>query len=183
MSIVTQSPIYYAAMALHPRYKTYFKRFWRNKPTQLSTAHAKFLQVWAAYKPAAAATTPTPAPKPNMSSFDNAINAILDEDSEHTMEVEDEYDSWLKEPMWTSDQHKEGPTAVQYWLSLKLKYPNLSQLAIDVLTIPPLALIVSAFFRELTIYLSQKGGKLVRSYWLLWCACNGGLVQVLQPQA
>ncbi|KAG9385501.1 Dimer-Tnp-hAT domain containing protein [Pyrenophora tritici-repentis] len=71
-----------------------------------------------------------------MSSFDDAIDAILDEDGEHTLEVEDEYDSWLKEPMWTSDQHKEGPTAVQYWLSLKPKYPHLSRLAIDVLTIP-----------------------------------------------
>ncbi|KAG9387530.1 hypothetical protein A1F94_000422 [Pyrenophora tritici-repentis] len=56
---ILQSPIYYAATALHPRYKTYSKRFWRDKPTQLSTAHAKFLRVWAAYKPAAAATTPT----------------------------------------------------------------------------------------------------------------------------
>jgi hypothetical protein len=30
---ILQIPIYYAATALHPRYKTYFKRFWRNKPT------------------------------------------------------------------------------------------------------------------------------------------------------
>ncbi|KAG9378485.1 Dimer-Tnp-hAT domain containing protein [Pyrenophora tritici-repentis] len=99
---ILQSPIYYAATALYPRYKTYSKRFWRNKPTHSLTT----------------------------------IDAILDEDGEHTMEVEDEYDSWLKEPIWTSDQHKEGPTAVQYWLSLKPKYPHLSRLAIDVLTIP-----------------------------------------------
>jgi hypothetical protein len=52
------------------------------------------------------------------------------------MEVEDKYDSWFKEPMWTSDQHKEGLTAVQYWLALKPKYLNISRLAIDVLTIP-----------------------------------------------
>ncbi|KAF7449963.1 Dimer-Tnp-hAT multi-domain protein [Pyrenophora tritici-repentis] len=51
-----------------------------------------------------------------MSSFDDAIDAILDKDGEHTIE--------------------EGPTAVQYWLSLKPKYPHLSRLAIDVLTIP-----------------------------------------------
>jgi hypothetical protein len=38
--------------------------------------------------------------------------------------------------MWTSDQHKGGLTAVQYWLALKLKYLNLSRFAIDVLTIP-----------------------------------------------
>jgi hypothetical protein len=49
-----------------------------------------------------------------MSSFDDAIDAILDKDGEHTIEVEDEYDSWLKEPMWTSNQHKEGLTVVQY---------------------------------------------------------------------
>ena len=133
---ILQIPIYYAATALHLRYKTYFKRFWRNKPTQLSTAHAKFLRVWATYKPAAAATTSAPELKPIMSSFDDAIDAILDEDSEHIMGVEDEYDNWLKDPMWTSDQHKEGPTAVQYWLALKPKSPNLSRLAIDVLTIP-----------------------------------------------
>jgi hypothetical protein len=96
---ILQNPIYYAATALHLQYKTYFKRFWRNNPTRLSTAHAKFLRVWAAYKPAAVATTPTPAPKPTMSSFNDVIDAILDEDGEHTGEVEDEYDSWLKEPM------------------------------------------------------------------------------------
>ncbi|KAG9388990.1 Dimer-Tnp-hAT multi-domain protein [Pyrenophora tritici-repentis] len=117
----------------------------------MSTAHAKFLRVWAAYKPAAAATTPTPAPKPTMSSFDDAIDAILDEDGEHTLEVEDEYDSWLKEPMWTSDQHKEGPTAVQYWLSLKPKYPHLSRLAIDVLTIPASSSDCERVLRELAI--------------------------------
>jgi hypothetical protein len=71
-----------------------------------------------------------------MSNFGDAIDAIIDEESEHTIEVEDKYDSWLKEPMWTSDQHKEDPTAVQYWLALKPKYPNLSRLVIEVLTIP-----------------------------------------------
>ncbi|KAG9381602.1 Dimer-Tnp-hAT multi-domain protein [Pyrenophora tritici-repentis] len=92
-----------------------------------------------------------PAPKPTMSSFDDAIDAILDEDGEHTLEVEDEYDSWLKEPMWTSDQHKEGPTAVQYWLSLKPKYPHLSRLAIDVLTIPASSSDCERVLRELAI--------------------------------
>ncbi|KAG9375844.1 Dimer-Tnp-hAT multi-domain protein [Pyrenophora tritici-repentis] len=138
---ILQSPIYYAATALHPRYKTYSKRFWRDKPTIEHRAR----------EPAAAATTPTPAPKPTMSSFDDAIDAILDEDGEHTLEVEDEYDSWLKEPMWTSDQHKEGPTAVQYWLSLKPKYPHLSRLAIDVLTIPASSSDCERVLRELAI--------------------------------
>ena len=104
-------PVYFAATALHPRYKTYCKRFWREKPTQLSAAQARFQQLWARYKPARAAATPTAAPKPAISSFDDAIDSVLD-DNEVTIEEEDEYESWLKEPMWTSLQHKEGCTAV-----------------------------------------------------------------------
>ena len=70
-----------------------------------------------------------------MSSFDDVIDTKLG-DGEQTGEVSDEYDSWLKEPMWTSDQHKTGTTAVQYWVTLKPKYPNLSRLANDVLSVP-----------------------------------------------
>jgi hypothetical protein len=130
-----KSPVYYTATILHPRYKTYCKRFWRGKPAQLSAAHAKFEQLWSHYKPAYAAATTTPSVKPAMSSFDEAIDSILDGD-DVAIEAEDEYESWLKEPMWTAQQHKEGLTAVQYWQQLKPKYPNLSQLALDVLTIP-----------------------------------------------
>jgi hypothetical protein len=132
---IIQIPAYYAATALHPRYKAYFRHCWCSKPEQLHAAHAKFLQLWGAYKPTVAPATPMFCLKPAMSSFDNAIDTKLD-DGDQTEEVEDEYDSWLKEPMWTADQHKAGTTAVQYWVALKPKYPNLSRLAIDVLTVP-----------------------------------------------
>ena len=71
------------------------------------------------YKPDAAvtATTPTPRRKQSLRSFDDAIDNMLD-DGGHTVEEEDEYEGWLKEPMWTSDQHKTGITAVQYLPSL-----------------------------------------------------------------
>jgi hypothetical protein len=38
--------------------------------------------------------------------------------------------------VWTAEQHKDGPTAVSYWLLQRLKYPNLSQMALDLVTIP-----------------------------------------------
>lgn len=128
-------PVYYAATALHPRYKTYFKVFWRNKPTQLSHMHTKFQLLWSEYKPAPAATLTTAVRRPSISSFDEMIDSALDNDNEDVTE-DDELERWLKEPMWTSDQYKEGCTAVQYWKQLEPKYPNLSQLALDVLTIP-----------------------------------------------
>jgi hypothetical protein len=54
-------------------------------------------------KLAATATTLSPTLKPTISSLDDTTDAILDKDGEHIIEVEDEYDSWLKEPTWTSD--------------------------------------------------------------------------------
>lgn len=134
-----QTPVYYTATALHPRYKVYFKRVWRNKTPQLSLLQAQFQQVWAEYKPnCVAATTLTPSPKSKLSSFDDAIDSILDHDDSDDAAIEegDEYTRWLLEPMWTAKQHKEGPTALQYWQQLAPKYPNLSRLALDVLTIP-----------------------------------------------
>ena len=60
----------------------------------MNTAHTRFLRLWAVYKPDAAVTTtttPTPHGKSAMSSFDDAIDNILDAGG-HTVEVEDEYD-------------------------------------------------------------------------------------------
>lgn len=48
-----------------------------------------------------------------MSSLYDAVGTKLDDDKSKTEHVEDWYDGWLKELMWTSDQHKAVPTAVQ----------------------------------------------------------------------
>jgi hypothetical protein len=129
--------VYYAATALHPRYKHYFKRFWVNKPGLLHTTHLRFEHLWSTYKPAEAVATTTLRGSPGRatSSFDDAIDSVLDNDTD-SLGAEDEYNSWLTEPAWTADQYKFGCTAIEYWLQQRLKYPNLSQLAIDVMTIP-----------------------------------------------
>jgi hypothetical protein len=128
-------PVYYAATALHPRYKHYFKRFWVDKAALLHTTHLGFEHLWSTYKLADAAATTTLGSSLGRatSSFDDAIDSVLDQD---TGVAEDEYSGWLAEPAWTADQYKFGCTAVEYWLQQKPKYPNLSQLAIDVMTIP-----------------------------------------------
>ena len=79
--------------------------------------------------------TLTTSPGRATSSFDDAIDLILDNNTEMTTAA-DEYNSWLAEPAWTAAQYKSGCTAVQYWLQLRPKYPNLSQLALEVITIP-----------------------------------------------
>lgn len=71
-----------------------------------------FSQLWGQYKPAAAETTIKAAPKHTISSFDDAIDSILDDDSEMTS-VADEYEGWLREPAWRAVQYKEGCTVAQ----------------------------------------------------------------------
>jgi hypothetical protein len=95
-----ESPVYYTATILHPRYKTYCQRLWRNKPDLLHVAHTGFLQLWAPYKPTDAITTsPISLPKHAMSSFDDAIHSILDAGNSDCDAMEkDEYEEWLEEP-------------------------------------------------------------------------------------
>jgi hypothetical protein len=130
-------PVYYAATALHPRYKHYFKRFWVHKTGLLHTTHLRFEHFWSTYNPveAAATTTLRGSPGRATSSFDDTIDSVLDNDTD-SLGAEDEHNSWLTEPAWTADQYKFGCTPIEYWLQQRLKYPNLSQLAIDVMTIP-----------------------------------------------
>ena len=110
-------PVYYAATALQPRYKTHFKVFWRKKRTKLSYVHARFQLLWSEYKPTPETTLTAAARKAPIGSFDEAIDSVLDNDNEETI-VQGELESWLREPMCTSDQYKEGCTAVQYWRQL-----------------------------------------------------------------
>jgi hypothetical protein len=54
-------------------------------------------------------------------------------------EVLDEYDHWRQfEPCWQREYYedKKSNSPVKYWQQLQSRYPNLSRLAIDVLTIP-----------------------------------------------
>ena len=94
-----------------------FKVFWRNKRTQLSYIHARFQLFWSEYKPTPETTLTAAARKAPISSSDEVINSALDNDNENIIE-EVELENWLRKPIWTSDQYKEGCTAVQYWKQL-----------------------------------------------------------------
>ncbi|KAG9382232.1 Dimer-Tnp-hAT domain containing protein [Pyrenophora tritici-repentis] len=44
------SPAYYAAIILHPRYKSYLDAAWADKPDWLESSNRKFQHLWAEYK-------------------------------------------------------------------------------------------------------------------------------------
>ena len=154
------SPAYYAAIILHPRYMNYCDRSWGRESHKLKGLHKKFERIWEPYKPVVA-TVPTTTIHCTASVLDNAINSILDDDDDYN-EAEDEYKEWKKEPKWSAAEyeHSHAPNPVQYWISREKKYPHLSQFAIDMMTIPASSCECERLFSELGDLLEPKRRKI-----------------------
>jgi hypothetical protein len=157
-SKLDESPVYYAACCLHPRYKYYCKNSWANdKDIWLKTAEAAFQLLWCKYKPARPPTARRQAHK--QGDIDDTIDAIADYHADEDDYV-DELEQWRKyEPQWTKTQYAQG-NVVRYWIDLAPKYPNLSRLAIDILTIPASSCECERLFSELGDLLKPKRRKI-----------------------
>ena len=144
------SPVYYTASCLHPFYKRYCKRSWRDKPAWLAVADASFRKLWAQYKPEVINTVASEQLTVSKN-LDDAINELAGGYSDDESEAgADEYDRWYKhEPKWTQEQFDSGASPVKYWMDLRPKYPNLARFAIDILTIPASSCDCERVFSEL----------------------------------
>jgi hypothetical protein len=148
------SPVYYAAVCLHPYYKYYCDNSWQDKASWLDTANASFQQLWAEYKPLQVPPTRPKTMAP--SSIDEAISAFVDVGSADVSNI-DEFERWKKyEPKWTKEQYLEEGNPVKYWIKLWQKYPNLAQFAIDIMTIPASSCDCERMFSELGELLEPK---------------------------
>jgi hypothetical protein len=152
------SPAYYAAVCLHPYYKRYCKNSWADKDGWIENNEAAFRQLWSQYKPA----TPLVAryrPR-RTSNIDDAIDALANHDDDDDDLYLDELEQWRKyEPKWTREQYVSGDV-IRYWIALASKYPNLSRLAIDILTIPASSCECERLFSELGDLLEPRRRKI-----------------------
>jgi hypothetical protein len=72
----------------------------------------------------------------------------------------DEYEQWRKyELKWTKEQHNSG-NVIRYWTDLAPKYPHLSRLAIDILTILASSCECERLFSELGDLLEPRCRKI-----------------------
>jgi hypothetical protein len=155
------SPAYYGAVSLHPYYKNYCFNSWRDKPHWLTANEDALQQLWAQYKPL---SLPTRRPLPPRSNtIDDAIDALVDR--EYTTELNiseaDELDCWRRyEPAWTKAQFAQEGSPILYWIGLRTRYPHLSQLAIDLLTIPASSCQCERLFSELGDLLEPRRRKI-----------------------
>jgi hypothetical protein len=155
-----ESPVYYAACCLHPYYKQYCDRAWRDKPGWIARANESFQQLWGSYQ---VSRSPRSRPRERKSNaIDDAIAAIMEDLSSDSDEGFDEYQRWRAfEPKWTKTMF-ESPDSnpIKYWIALRPKYPNLTRLAIDILTIPASSCECERMFSELGDLLTPQRRKI-----------------------
>jgi hypothetical protein len=90
--------------------------------------------------------------------IDDIIDAIADYHANEN-DYADELEQWRKyKPQWIETQYAQG-NVVRYWIDLAPKYPNLSHLAIDILTIPASSCECERLFSELCDLLEPKRRK------------------------
>jgi hypothetical protein len=84
-----ESPVYYAACCLHPYYKQYCDRAWRDKPGWIARANESFQQLWGSYQVSRSLRSRLRERKSN--AIDDAIAAIMEDPSSDSDEGFDEY--------------------------------------------------------------------------------------------
>lgn len=152
------SPVYYAAVCLHPYYKFYCDNSWVEKPDWLSSANARFQRLWKTYKPHRQPLNPRTTIPATTSGIDDAIGAFTSRpDNREEVAHQDEYYRWKTlEETWTKEQYLSDGNPVKYWVQLRSKYPCLSQFAIDILTVPASSCDCERLFSELGDLLEPK---------------------------
>jgi hypothetical protein len=92
-----------------------------------------------------------------LGAIDDVIGALTSRRNCARSDSRDEYDRWRElEPEWSLETYHSDGNAVQYWITMRPKYPQLSKFAIDILTIPASSCECERLFSELGDLLEPK---------------------------
>ncbi|KAK8106569.1 reverse transcriptase [Apiospora kogelbergensis] len=154
-SKLDETPIYYIALALHPGYGwAWFEDQWEARPGWVAHAKAIVRGVWETEyqsKPIPecqdtpqATTTGLKRNWPNP--FDKQARKRRVVEVQHRAQAMripgDEYHYWLA----NESEREDCLDPIAYWHGMRDKYPRLSQMALDFLTIPPMSAEVERLF-------------------------------------
>ncbi|OWT43020.1 restless-like transposase [Pochonia chlamydosporia 170] len=140
-----ETPIYYTAMALHPAYRwDWFDETWSHKPSWVKRAKEMVADVWLSdYAHLEVGTTSSRSdeePPAKRSRFFNPFekNSRLPSSTPAyvTTIMGDEYQAWQTDRE-VGDSNVRDP--IRYWITKKGRYPRLSRMALDFLTIQPMS--------------------------------------------
>ncbi|RYN17080.1 hypothetical protein AA0121_g12250 [Alternaria tenuissima] len=175
------SPIYFAATILHPTYKYTLEDLWKvpddhNEDIEgphpfkdwLEQGYQSFSRLWRSHKDKVAAKASRPsssegAARPHkrqrvgraLGRDDFLRSSIKAGQKQVASTMDDEYDIWKREaPLAEDDPLARHP--INYWLVTRSRYPVLSQLALDIYSIPAASADCERIFSELGDLLSVR---------------------------
>ncbi|KAG6979451.1 hypothetical protein FOFC_17288 [Fusarium oxysporum] len=140
-----ETPIYYTAMALHPAYHwDWFDETWAHKPSWVEKAKEMVGDVWLSdYAHLEVRTSSSrgddepPAKRPRFFNPFEKNSRVPNSLPAHAAAiVGDEYQAWQTDRD-ASDGNVRDP--IGYWITKQSRYPRLSRMALDFLTIQPMS--------------------------------------------
>ncbi|RKK10725.1 hypothetical protein BFJ65_g14720 [Fusarium oxysporum f. sp. cepae] len=140
-----ETPIYYTAMALHPAYRwDWFDETWAHKPSWVEKAKEMVADVWLSdYAHLEVRTSSSrgddepPAKRPRFfNPFEKNSRLPNSKPAYAAIIVSDEYQAWQTDRE-ASDGDVRDP--IGYWITKQSRYPRLSRMALDFLTIQPMS--------------------------------------------
>ena len=146
---LADTPVYYAAIALHPKFRwEYFDRIWEElHPDWIVDAKEKVRQLWD--------TSYRNLPIPDEEAYEEYLE-------KHCINprrgpAADEYTYWLND-VHLSDATVADP--IRYWASKRHEYPRLSLMALDVLTVPAMSAECERLFSAVGLMVTSRRHRL-----------------------
>ncbi|KID81930.1 transposase-like protein [Metarhizium guizhouense ARSEF 977] len=149
--LTDESPAYVAAIVLHPSHKWhYIEENWKREWVELSK---KLIQtLWEEYKPVESPLPPRETPSKTTNEFLNWRNKHLQPSL-----ITDEYERYCK-----SERTYGFTSALSWWLeeTQQKNYPNLSKMAVDILSIPAMSAEPERLFSGAKITITDRRNRL-----------------------
>ncbi|KAJ3454092.1 hypothetical protein MRS44_017986 [Fusarium solani] len=187
-----ETPIYYASLALHPAYRWgYFEMVWSGRPTWISKAKDVVQSVWdRGYKTLEISTEGNgePSAKRQRTQYYSPFERYKDEarirscEERDSDKAEDEYARWQKDVLPTDNQIRDP---LEYWHAQRFKYPRLSRMAEDFMTVQPMSAecerLFSAAGRMVTPLRNQLEASTIAICQVLRSWLQAGIVEEVDP--
>lgn len=143
--LTDQSPVYVAAVVLHPRFNwSWAERHWSDRKDWIASAHQQLLALWKQYCDRPSPFTDEPSPKPSSpkrKKQKRRKNEDVDLFADFGYSSEEEQapvaDQWEEYVAIASDHTITDPYA--YWWTKRFRWPQLTVLALDILTVAPMS--------------------------------------------
>ena len=155
--LLDSTPVYVAALVLYLSRKwRYIEKHW--KKDWVITAKSRMRSFWETkYRDTPVAPSPltTRAPPPTNTKTPNAFFEWLDDDDDKA--IEDEYDRYCALPQVPRIKHR-----YEWWLepTQQKRFPNLSRMALDILSIPAMSADPKRLFSGAKITISDRRNRL-----------------------